>query len=190
MEKNTKDLLEWMKNMYIKSYDPEALNWKYIHPNNMIQNSPDGEYAILYVPNPNKNKYDFYKFSIVYRYRVDENFVSHPAEGIQCYTLHILEHKGEEGFDMMYSVPDPTKDFSLSDYTNPEKYYEQFYLPPSIVNDYGRFMAVFMDMITAKKACLAYLRHIICPYGYILSDEDQLEFNKFVNTFREENKLD
>ena len=190
MEKNTKDLLEWMKNMYIKSYDPEALNWKLIHPNNMIQNSQDGEYAILYIPDPSKNKYDFYKFSIGYEYRVDEQFVTHPAEGIMCYTLHIMEARGEDGFDMMYSVPDPTKDFSLLIFTDSKRYYEQGYLPPSIINDYGRFKAVFIDMITAKKACLAYLRRIIYPYGYILSDEDQIEFNKFVNTFREENKLD
>jgi hypothetical protein len=181
---DTKDLLMWMERMYSISYSQNPLYWNILHPNNMYCNGNEGQYATLWVPN--KDKFDFYKFTIKYGYRVDENLVSYPMEGIMHYILFIFECRDK--YDKILKIPQPNQSIDL--YTSSEEYYERGYFSPTIVNEYGNFKAVFSNIETAEKACYSYLRHIIYPYGYILSEEDQEEFNIFVTKFREEHNLD
>ena len=156
------ELLEWMKDVYIKAKSDDFV-WKPIYPNNMPCNVVNGIYTDMFFERD--GKYQYIKYSIQYQSRCDENGFSHPDEGTLYYILHVLELSDlEEKFE----IPEPDDKIPFHNEL------------ACLVNDYGRFRYAFSDEETAKKVASNELLHKIYPYGFILSESEAEEWNRFV----------
>lgn len=159
------EILEWMKEIYAKAKNND-FKWKPIYPNNMPCNGTDGIYTDMFFER--SNKFQYIKYSIRYQSRCDKDGISHPEEGTAFYILHELRI---DDLEEKFEIPQPSDKFDWSNsYSN-------------LVNDYGRFRYAFSDEETAKSVVAAELVQMIYPFGYILSDNEQNEWNLFVNEF-------
>lgn len=157
-----KELLNWLKEIYIKA-KTKNFNWKNIYPNNMLCNGVEGIYVDMFFKN--NNKYTYIKYSIQYMSRCDANGISHPAEGIKYYVLHELRIND---LDDTFEISRPSNNFNWEDNLS------------CLVNDYGRFRYVFDDEETAKEVVSKELLGIIYPYQYLLDDKELEEWNNFI----------
>lgn len=157
------ELLEWMKEVYIKIKSGD-FEWKPMYPNNVLCNTLDGVYTDMFFEHD--GKYQYIKYSIQYQSRCDQDGLSHPEEGTAYYILHELRL-----FDLeeKFVIPEPNDKFELENDL------------AHMVNSYGRFRYAFSDEETAKKVVTNELVQMLYPYTYILSESEIQEWNKFVD---------
>ena len=162
------ELLEWMKDIFKKAKNNDFI-WKPIYPNNIPCNRLEGVYTDMFFKR--KNKYQYIKYSIQYQSRCDKDGFSHHEEEPEFYILHeLIIDNLEEKFE----IPEPSKNTKWDDpYAN-------------MVNNYGRFRYAFSDEETAKSVMAFQLVMMIYPFGYILSDNEQEEWESFVNEYDRE----
>lgn len=77
------------------------------------------------------------------------------------------------GEDEVLKIPEPN---DVCDFLDTEK----GYFNSCIVNQYGRFRYVFDDEETAKKVISNELLEMIYPYMNILNEEEQKEWENFI----------
>lgn len=154
------DLINYLIRLY-KIGKTNDLKWREIHGNNMIDNSVDGIFAEQCIKNG--KRFDYVKYSIVYKYRTDENFISYPNEGIKYYVLHSVQMND---LKKRFRTPEPKENVNLEDWR------------ALSVNKYGDFRAVFSDEVTAKKAAASLFLHMIYPYQFIMTEEETRIYNK------------
>ena len=169
----SKRILEWMKTLYDIARKGD-FEWKEVHPNNMIGNGVSGYYTEF---NIEKDEgFEYVKYTIEFRYRTDEQCISHPEEGIKYYlTYEFIERDIEEPF----TIPEPTENTDFDD------------REALSVNDYGRMFQIYEDIETAKRSISYMFLHRIYPLGFMLKDEDVEEWNKYVreNPFKTKNDI-
>lgn len=159
------EILEWMKEIFKKAKNND-FSWKPIHPNNTPCNGVDGIYTDMFFEKG--DKFQYVKYSIRYQPRCDKDGISHPEEGTAFYILHELRI---DDLEEKFEIPEPNNNSKWNDpYAN-------------MVNNYGRFRYAFGDEETAKSVVAAELIQMIYPYGYILSEKEQGEWNSFVNEY-------
>lgn len=164
MKKDNKELLIWLKEMYVKAYF-NNFNWKKIYPNNMSNNPLSGIYTDMFFER--EGKYMYLKYSIQYMSRCDKNGMSHPEEGVKYYVLHELR---ANDLDSIFQIPEPSKEADHKNCLN------------KLVNNYGRFHHVFDDEETAKSVVSRALLGIIYPYLYLLNEEEITDWNKYIES--------
>lgn len=162
------DLLERLKRYYLAA-KRKTFTWYDLYPNNMPCNGKSGIYTYFWFEK--KDGWEFLKYTIEYCHRVDEKGLTHTDEPVKYYVLHAF---GKE-YSEQYRIPEPGNDSRLHD-APPEGEFH-----PTIVNEYGRFRYVFDDEETAKKVVSYELLHMLYPNLYILPNEDESEWNKFVD---------
>ena len=162
------DLLERLKRYYLAAKQ-KTFTWYDLYPNNMPQNGKEGIYTYFWFEK--NDGWEFLKYTIQYCHRVDERGLTHTDEPVKYYVLHAF---GKE-YPEQYKIPEPSSDPRL--YVDPPE--GEF--RPTIVNEYGRFRYVFDDEETAKKVVSYELRHMLYPNLYIMPNEDESEWNKFVD---------
>jgi len=160
-------LLDYMKEVYSKSKQKE-LEWKPVYLNNMPSGGIRGIYTDM-VFNLD-GKYRYFKFTIEYMSRCDADGISHPEEGVNYYVLHFLEL---DDLDEPITIPEPSDERVFFDDTS----------NASLVNDYGRFRYVFDDESTARKVVGHELQMRIYPLQFVLSDEEEREWDSFTEQF-------
>lgn len=156
------DRLQWMKDVYTKAQNND-FDWKPIYPNNILSNGVVGIFTDMFFELD--NKFQYIKFSIQYQPRCDKDGISHPAEGTAFYILHELTIND---LDEKFEIPEPSEKFDIENDIS------------FLINNYGRFRYAFSDEETAKCAAAAQLIHMIYPFGYLLSEDEQKEWNLFV----------
>lgn len=159
--------IEWMKRIY-KTAVRKELEWKPIYPNNMPCNGMEGVYTDMFFEQD--GSYTYFKFSIQYCAKCDENGLTRRDEGIRYYVLHELRRSNlEERFE----IPTPSDETDVL--------HDNLAL---FVNNYGRFRYVFDDVETAKSVVANELLQYIYPFTYLLDDDEGEEWNRFL---REQN---
>lgn len=79
------ELVKFLESLYIKAKRND-FEWKYIYPNNMLENDVVGIYTDMFFERD--SKYTYLKYSIEYCSRCDKDGMSHPEEGTRYYVLH------------------------------------------------------------------------------------------------------
>lgn len=161
-----KDLLKWMKEVYIQAKE-NKLEWKKIYPNNMVQNGIEGIYTDMF--SEVDGKYRYVKYSIKYQARCDSDGLSHPEEGTAFYLLNELRI---DDLEEKFIILEPSTHFDWDDpYAR-------------MVNNDGRFRYAFSDEETAKKVVSRELIMMIYPYGYLLTETEAEEWNSFIEKYK------
>lgn len=155
-------LLCWLKEVYGKAKAGE-FEWKTLYPNNMICSEAQGIYTDMNLQMG--DKYTYVKHTIQYGYRCDKNGARHKEEGVKYYILHELRLNDLE---KAAEIPEP---WNKTECTGSKSY---------MVNDYGRFRYVFDDEETAKSVVAKELIMMIYPYTYLLSKEEQEEWERYM----------
>ena len=161
------ELVSWMKEIYKKAQCGE-FEWKKVYPNNMPCNRVTGIYTDMFLEKD--GTYTYLKYTIEYHARCDKDGMSHPDEKTKYFVLHELRVRDLEE---KFKIPEPSDDswsWSGSNIDNLS----------NLVNNYGRFRYVFDDEETAKSVVGHELIMLIYPYTYILSDEEEKEWKRFI----------
>ena len=161
------ELLEKLKECYGLSQG--SMQWYDYYPNNNTRCGKAGIYTFFWLPNG--KEWEFVKYTVKYQYPVDKDGRIHSEDEVKYYIL--FEYRSKYAAKKNIPAPD-TNHNPMAKETDTE-------LSPYIVNDMGRFCFVFSDEETAKEMVSTELKHIIYPYLSILSEEEGVEWNRFVD---------
>ena len=153
-------LIQYLTDLYNVGKN-NKLKWKNIFANNMINNPIDGIYAEVNIKY--EDKWRYYKYTIEYKYRVDEDCITHPEEGVKYYVLYELILENQE---KKIIIPKPASRVSFDNWK------------ALLVNSYGHLLGIFDDEETPKKAVNGLICDKLYPYMYILTTEEQKELYK------------
>lgn len=163
------ELLEKLKECYRLSEG--SMQWHDYYPNNNPRCGKEGIYTFFWLPN--RKEWDFIKYTIKYQHPIDNDGRIHTEEPVKYYVL--FEHRSKHG--MKKTIPAPDSEH------NPMAKETDTELSPYIVNDFGSFCFVFSDEETAKEIVKAKLKNMIYPYLSILSDEEGVQWNQFMEKY-------
>ena len=158
-------MINRLKELYTMIKD-HSLQWHDYFPNNMPCNGKSGIYTYFFLHDDNIT---FIKYTIEYQHPMTSSFVELNDKPIKYYILH--QYK-DDNLSNELLIPEPNNNYTMD--------VKDGYFSPDIVNNFGKFLAVFDDEAIAKESIYANMNMIIYFYLYFLNEKQLDEWNEFI----------